>query len=89
MQIAYQDRPVFFSNVASPLWLPGSLDAVDGGHVVTLPTGRVLSVQPDGSFQDRDPGTAGAYEVCQIDPAINVLRFNPAGVPYAVVYRAA
>ena len=26
--------------------------------------GRVVSVQPDGHLESRDPGTAGGYETC-------------------------
>lgn len=36
-------------------------------YTVNWPHGAttVLSVQPDGSYQTRPQGTAGAYEVCQ------------------------
>ena len=101
MQIQFQDAPMFLSSL-TPRWLPGSLDQASGGFVVTIPAtpgitrddgtpsqaGDVLSVQPNGRLQSRPADKAAAWELCQPDATINVLRFNPS-VPYAVVYRAA
>jgi hypothetical protein len=93
MNIAYQDHPAFLNPLQTTRWLAGSLTPVDGGYVVTLPDGTVLSVQPDGSYQTRPAGTAGPWEVCQVDQSTNVLRFHsgasdvlPAGIAYAVPF---
>jgi hypothetical protein len=49
------------------------------GIVPDKPT-TVLSVQPDGSYQTRQQGTAGAYEVFTLDGGSLVVRpnWNPA-----------
>lgn len=88
MKIKYQDHALFLSD-ASLHWLDGELVDVGGAFVVQKPDGRILSVEPPGNFSDRDPGTKGEWERCQRDPTINVLRFAPGGIAYAVVYRAA
>ena len=85
--IGFQDRPQLFEQNTSPVKdLPGTLTPVTGGFVIVLPNSNVFSLQPDGSYGERPPGTAGSYEVCQQDPAINILRFNPSGIPYAIAY---
>jgi hypothetical protein len=48
-----------------------------GNTFVDKSNGQVLSLQPDGSWQDRVPGTAGAYEVNSVNGALAV--FNPTG----------
>lgn len=57
--MVYSNRPLFMNPTG---WLPGSLNP-DG--TVSLPSGEVLSVQPDGSYQARPPGTAGPWETAQ------------------------
>lgn len=89
MTIDYQDRPVFFGAASTPTWLRGELTEVDGGFVVTLPNGRILSVQPDGRYEDRDANAAGPWELCRPHSSLNVLQFTLADVPLSVVYRAA
>lgn len=32
--------------------------------------GRVVSIQPDGSLQDRDPNTDGGYETCKVSGSV-------------------
>jgi hypothetical protein len=78
----YSDRPV----LKNPLnWLEGTLVSVDGGVVITLPSGEVLSVQPDGSYQARPAGTAGEYEVAE--RAGTDLIFRPGGQIHVVATR--
>lgn len=38
------------------------IDQGDGTVTVSLLSGAVMSVQPDGRVETRPPGTAGAYE---------------------------
>lgn len=74
----FSDRPLF----RNPLgWKEGSILKVDGGVVVSLPDGAVLSVQPDGSYEERPAGTAGPYEVAQVSG--DKLVYNP-GAFYVV-----
>lgn len=51
-----------------------------GASTITLTNGRVFSCQPDGSAQDRDPGTDGGYETCQISGTLAT--FQPVGTDY-------
>lgn len=88
MKIAYRDTPLFLEG-PSPKWLDGNLVAVPGGFILAQgddPGGRVVSCQPGGDLADRDPHTAGSYEVLTLDTNLNLLRYNP-GVRYAVVFR--
>lgn len=87
MHIFYSDTALFLSSAAVH-FLPGTLVDVPGGKVIERPDGSVVSVQPTGAVDSRPHGTAGLWETCQVDPAINVLRFTGTGIPYAVVYRA-
>lgn len=84
MQIQYQNAPVLLN---PSTWIAGSLDAVDGGTVITNADGTVASMQPDGTFQSRPPGTHGAYELCTLDSTNNVVRYNPAGISFPVAVR--
>jgi hypothetical protein len=63
-RIIYADRPFFHP---ATMWLEGTMDVVDddGRVVVTLPSGEVLSIQPDGSYGTRPAGTTGPYEVAR------------------------
>jgi hypothetical protein len=80
--MVYSDRPV----LKNPLnWLEGTLVSVDGGVVITLPSGEVLSVQPDGSYQTRPAGTTGEYEVAE--RAGTDLIFRPGGQIHVVATR--
>lgn len=47
-----------------------------------LMDGSVLSVQPDGSLQNRPSGTDGSFEQCQITG--NLAAYYPFGTPYVV-----
>jgi hypothetical protein len=40
------------------------LDGTPGKFTAVLPDDRVASIQPDGSYETRDPGTTGEYEQC-------------------------
>lgn len=84
--MTYQNA-VLFSLPPASAWQPGTLTPVPGGVVITKPDQRVVSIQPDGTVADRDPGTAGPWEIAQIDPKRNVLNYNINGVPYGLVYR--
>lgn len=57
--MVYSNRPLFRDPSG---WMPGTWNA---NGTVALPSGEVLSVQPDGSYQTRPAGTAGPYEVAQ------------------------
>lgn len=53
----------------------------DGSVTLTIDdAGNVLSVQPDGSFQTRPKGTAGAYEKARISG--NFVIYKPADKSY-------
>lgn len=69
--------------------LSGALNAQPNGLytlVVDNSTGAVLSVQPDGSWQERPAGTAGPFELCALNG--NALVFNPNKQPFAYAYFA-
>ena len=68
-------------------WIAGILDKVGSSYVVSNVDGTVLSIQPDGSQQSRPKGTAGPYEVCTPSTTINVLTYNPAGIPFQLAYK--
>jgi hypothetical protein len=88
VNIRYEDAPALFPGTRT--WLPGTLDAVDGGdYVVHKPNGTLLSVQSDGSYQERPHDAVGAWERCQKDPDLDVLHYRGTGVPYAIVYEGA
>jgi hypothetical protein len=80
--MVYSNRPLFKDPSG---WLDGTLVSVDGGVVVSLPSGEVLSVQPDGSYQTRPAGTAGEYEVAE--RAGTDLIFRPGGQIHVVATR--
>jgi hypothetical protein len=62
------------------------LDGTPGKFTAVLPDDRVASIQPDGSFETRDPGTAGEYEQCYADNGL--LFYEPkAEKRYAWAYR--
>jgi hypothetical protein len=63
-----------------------SLKALDGGKFTAiLPDDRVVSIQPDGSFETRDAGTTGEYEQCYA--ADGLLFYAPQGKLYSWAYR--
>ena len=84
MTIEYASQPCFFPGTW--VWLPGEFTPSTGG--ITKPTGKTLSIQPDGSYGERD-AVGGTYEVFKADPALNVLWVTPDGVSYAIPYRQA
>lgn len=96
MNIFYAKRPLLLGNafLDTVPTEPGVLTPVNNGYIVVLPSGEILSVQPNADFQTRPAGTAGAYEVCQRNAKLNVLTFTPAApgqvsTTYHVAYRAA
>ena len=54
------------------------------GSTLAQTDGQVLSCQPDGTFQLRPKGTAGAYELVALNG--NVAVYNPAGTPFAFMF---
>jgi len=57
----------------------------DGSVTLTIDSnGDVLSVQPDGSFQNRPKGTAGPYEKGYISG--NIIAFHPQGKTYIFIF---
>ena len=72
------------------LWIPGWLGG-DTGYQVAYSTqqqnGLVLSVQSDGTYQTRPPGSDGQYEQCLPHDSFPTLIYNPAGVPYQILYK--
>lgn len=85
MKIFYANAAVFAITPASA-YLPGEVatDSQSGLQGVLKPNGKWLSMQPDGSQQDRD--TVGAWETVQIGSGVNVLIFPNAAVPFNVAY---
>lgn len=81
MKIQYANAPVFLNDTG---FLPGETVPADGGVAVQKPNGKYLSVQPDGSYQERD--AVGPWETFTVDALVNVLHVNP-GVPYSIAYR--
>lgn len=59
---------IAFGRTIPEPWQTGTLvDVGNGDFVVALdPTSESLSVQPDGRFEKRKPGTADAYERAKI-----------------------
>lgn len=58
-----------------------AVKALPGGtSVLENPDGRIVSIQPDGSVQDRDPGADGGYERCKISG--NAATFKPVDGKY-------
>lgn len=67
MNVLYTNRPLFKSPDG---WLRGTLQPLGGypaGYFTLVSAaGRVVSVQPNGVVDSRDPGTAGPYEICRL-----------------------
>lgn len=47
-----------------------------GGTVLENPDGSIVSIQPDGSIQNRPAGADGGYERCKVSG--NAATFKPA-----------
>ena len=78
----YASQPAFFPGAIT--WLDGTLTPTPLGVGVKKPNGKFLSVQPDGSYDERD-AVLGVYEQFTVDEKVNVLHVNP-GIPYAIAY---
>lgn len=52
--------------------------------VLVNPNGTVRSCQPDGSWEARPPGTAGAYEICMVNGS--VVAYTPGSAVYAFAF---
>lgn len=80
--MVYSNRPLFMNPTG---FLEGTKNKVDGGVTVVKSNGRVLSVQPNGNYEERDPGTAGEYEVAQ--EAGSDLIYRPGGQVFVIATR--
>ncbi len=87
MKIWYQNRPALLDSTGE---LPGVITAVPEGTVVLADDGadpgKVVSFDPTGALGYTP--NHGPYELCTVDPSINVLRYTGSGVAFAVIYRA-
>lgn len=81
MKIKYAPAPLLTGHDTADraFWLDGEL--ASGG--VQKPNGKWLSVQPDGSYQERDV-IGGSYEQIAVDPDINALIVTPRYLTYKV-----
>jgi len=59
--------------------------SVAGRFTVAQPNGRVISIQPDGSEEDRPAGTDGPFEQAKVDGSRLLYVF--AGMENPVEYR--
>jgi hypothetical protein len=89
-RIFYQNRPLG-SLVPADKELSGSINIVPGGYSITTANGKFLSVQPNGSYQERDQ--VGAWETFVIDSSSPILRVHvwsgDLHFTYAIAFRAA
>ncbi len=75
MQIQYANIPALLGSPTD--FFPGATVDVGGGQVGILkPNGLYLSVQPDGTYEERS-AVGGNYERFTFDPTINVLVVQP------------
>lgn len=51
--------------------------------------GDVVTMWPNGTIGARPPGTNGVYERCTLDAKLNVLRFKPESIGYAIAIKGA
>jgi len=60
-----------FSDPTKQLLVIKSVKKISGEvSVLENLDGRTVSVQPDGSVQDRDPGASGDYEKCRVQGSV-------------------
>lgn len=85
MTIEYQNAPRLY--IPEPTgYLPGETVAITTSTVsVRKPNGKWLSVQPNGSYEERD--AVGPWETFTLDASTNVLRVTVNSIPYVVAYR--
>jgi len=94
--IEYANAPAFYFPLASG-YLPGeSVDVGSGNVAIKKPNGKWLSVQPNGSYEDRD--AVGPWETFTPDTKSNTLRVHvvistpsgpdPCSPTYVVAFRA-
>jgi hypothetical protein len=55
-------------------------------HGIKLENGKWLSVQPNGTFEERD-SPKGPYEWFALDPSLNVVKVTPRLVTFAIPVR--
>jgi hypothetical protein len=79
--IAYANAPLFHARAITG-WLAGSLVSKPGtsDYAVRLPNGRHLAVNPFGIYEDRDPGSFGAYETAKVRGTNLVYTYDFSGV---------
>ncbi len=84
MKLQYADVPALLG--APTDFLPGETVPLSSGKVgIQIPNGLYLSVQPDGSYQER-PAVGGSYERFTFDATINVLIVQPRTAIYKIAY---
>ncbi len=89
MNIEYASTPAFLGD-PGPFLGGEAFEIPDGTKdwAVRKSNGKILSVQPNGSYGERD-AVGGSYERFKIDPKVNVLWVTPDQVTYAIPYRQA
>ena len=74
------DTPTFLGLMPAS-WIEGHYTKLEDGHFgVQLASGKWLSVQPQGGYEERD-AAQGPYEWFLLDTTVNVLRVTPLTVP--------
>jgi hypothetical protein len=81
MKIRYSTKPITLGDVDPKQWLVG--EVVNGG--VQKPNGKYLSVQPDGSYQERD-AVGGPYEQIRPSDTHALLIVRPRVATYEIPY---
>jgi hypothetical protein len=84
IEISVWDAPLFFPD-RERKWIRGTYtdNGGNGPHGIKLDTGRWLSVQPNGTYEERD-NVAGPYEVFDLDTTANLVRVHPKDVTYVI-----
>lgn len=83
MKIQYAPAPLLTGHDTADraFWLAGELT----GGGVRKPNGKYLSVQPDGSYQERE-AVGGTYEQIALGSDLNVLVVTPRTASYRIPY---
>jgi len=86
IDLVLADRPIFLGEPVR--WISGIYtdEGLGEHHGVKLDSGRWLSVQPNGTYEERD-APQGPYEWFTIDETCNVLRVTPRYVTFALAVR--
>jgi hypothetical protein len=89
VDLMFSSRPTFLpEDWPPPTWRRAVYtdEGLGERHGLQLESGRWLSVQPNGMYEDREsPG--GPYEWFTLDEALNVVRVTPHLITYAIAVR--